>query len=260
MLKYITTDIESLDEAQQALYKEDGNGQYVLQVEGVVPKAQVDEFRKNNVKLKSQLEKYEGIDPDKVPDFLEAYDGVSTGTYVENTKKADIDKLVEKRITEMQKQHESELNSATEMAATMKNELQSVKVNQALMTAGATAGLRKGAEADLMSRGRQVFSVDNEGNLIAKDENGEILYGAAGQPLTPGEFIKDLSTKAEHLFDPNTGGGAGGSGKSDGSSGVQNPWRKENWNLTEQNVLYKKDQATAKKMAASAGVTINTRP
>lgn len=257
MLKYITTDIESLDEAQQALYESDGNGQYILQVEGAVPKAQLDEFRANNLKLKTALEKFNGLDPDKAAEIAAAYQGVTDGTYVENAKKTDVDAIVEKRIAEMQRQHETELTSATETAAKLKTELETVKVNQALLTAGATAGLRKGAEADLLSRGREVFSVDNDGNLVARDEKGEMRYGAAGQPLTPSEFIKDLASKAEHLFDANAGGGAiGGAGSGGSGSGV-NPWKKETYNLTEQALLIKKDPAKAKEMAAKAGVPIS---
>ena len=66
MLKYITTDIESLDEAQQALYESDGNGQYILQVEGAVPKAQLDEFRANNLGAGIYIVRVRSLVNDKV--------------------------------------------------------------------------------------------------------------------------------------------------------------------------------------------------
>jgi len=257
MLKYIINDIDSVDEASRSLYEDDGTGKFVLQVEGAVPKQQVDDFRANNLKLKTALEKFNGLDPEKAAEIAAAYQGVTDGTYVENAKKADVDKMLESRTAEMQKKYESELTLAIETASTMKNELQTVKVNQALLTAGATAGLRKGAEADLLSRGREVFSLDDQGNLVARDEKGEVRYGAAGQAFSPGEFIKELASKAEHLFDPNAGGGAGGSGSSDSSMGGSNPFKKETHNMTEQAKLIKTDPQKAKRMAAQAGVTIS---
>ena len=52
-----------------ALYVE-RDGAFVLDAEGAVDKAKVDEFRSNNVALKKQLDelahKYEGIDPEAV--------------------------------------------------------------------------------------------------------------------------------------------------------------------------------------------------
>ena len=248
--------LESVEESFRDLYQDDGTGKHVLKVEGAVPKQQVDDFRANNLALKTALEKFEGIDPDKTPEILDAWRGVSDGKFVENAKKEDVDKMVERRTEEMTKKYETEINKAQDFAVTMKRELETVKVNQALLTAGATAGLRKGAEADLLSRGREVFSLDDQGNLVARDDKGEVRYGAAGQPLSPAEFIKELATQAEHLFSENVGGGAGGSGTADGSTAGTNPFKKETHNMTEQAKMIKTDPKEAKRLAAQAGVTI----
>ena len=74
MLKFVITDIDSVDEAYKSLYENDGTGKYVLKVEGAVPKAQVDEFRTNNVALKKAVEAFAGIDPEKSGEFIAARD------------------------------------------------------------------------------------------------------------------------------------------------------------------------------------------
>lgn len=255
MLKFIVTNLDDVDEAHRDLYQSDGTGKFVLKVEGAVPKAQVQEFRDNNVQLKEKLEKFEGIDPENVAEVLATMKKVQDGELVESSKKEDVDKLVEDRVAEMKKQHDKELQDSSDRNDKLSGELANVKIKSALLKAGAEHGMRATAAEDLVARGKQVFSLDDDGNLVAKDEDGNAMYGKAGSALTPGEFIKDLSEKAEHLFDPNEGGGSSGSGGGGGQGG-DNPFSKDTWNLTKQNQLINKDPKQARKLATAAGVSI----
>ena len=70
-------------------------------------------------------------------------------------------------------------------------------------------------------------------------------------------FLKPLKESAPHLFKSNGQGGynpaAGGAGS---AGGVANPWKKESFNLTEQDKILKTDQTLARQLAAAAGVTL----
>ena len=64
------------------------------------------------------------------------------------------------------------------------------------------------------------------------------------EPLIPAGSLDVLKT-ADYLIDIGPEGGAGG--------GKDNPWSKENWNLTKQMELEINDPELAKSLKASAG-------
>src|SRR5438477_13042640 len=72
-LKFKYKSKDEVPAEHSALYVE-RDGAFVLDAEGAVDKARVDEFRTNNLALKKQLDdlaaKYEGIDPDAVKTVL----------------------------------------------------------------------------------------------------------------------------------------------------------------------------------------------
>lgn len=260
MLKFIVKDIDKVEEAHRGFYEEDGNGNYVLKVEGAVPKAQLDTFRENNVKLKEKIEKFEGIDPEKVDDFIDAHTKISSGKYTKKDgkkgKEVDVDAVVAERVKQMKEEHATELGKRDDQITTLSGKLSKVKINSKLLEAGAEAGLRKSATEDLLARGNKEFSLDKEGNLVALDDDGNPKYGKAGEPLTPQEFVNGLAENAPHLFDPNEGTGSGGSGGGGGGGG-ENPWKKDSFNMTKQALMIKENPSQAKRMATQAGVTLN---
>lgn len=59
-----------------------------------------------------------------------------------------------------------------------------------------------------------------------------------------------------YLQNPSSGGGARGSSGQGGTNAVNNPWKKETENLSEQMRLFRTDRALAIRLAAEAGVTL----
>jgi hypothetical protein len=90
-----------------------------------------------------------------------------------------------------------------------------LKLETELVAAVNASGVkvRKGAMADLSWRAQQRFHVDEEGKVFARDDQGGIIHGPKGAPMSMSEYVQELaSTEAPYLFEPAVGGGATGSG------------------------------------------------
>lgn len=251
--KFIYTDPAEIPAALKPHYVE-SNGKWVLDVEGAVPKAQLDEFRDNNVALKAKIEAFGDLTPDRAKELIEKEKDFKAG----NPKtKEEIEAAVQARVAEMKANHETALKAANDKAAKLQTDLESHVIDRALIEAGTELGLRPTATEDLTFRGRQSFRLDEHGRPVAKDKDGNTLYGPAGDPLTPKDFVATLTKAAPHLFDSSAGSGAGGSGNKNGGNAVNtNPWKTDTFNLTQQSVMLRENPDQARQMAAAAGVKI----
>lgn len=66
---------------------------------------------------------------------------------------------------------------------------------------------------DIKRHGAEVFDVDDEGNLIARDKNGNFLLNSKGGHMTIDEWVATLESDYSHYFVPQQGSGSR-SGKS----------------------------------------------
>lgn len=215
-LKFSVDTLDGVPEAMQSFYKESG-GKFVLQVDGAVPKSRLDEFRDNNVGLRSQIEaltkQYEGVD-------VEAYRTLTERAQKEKDKKlidaGKVDELVASRVEAMRAEYDKTTGLLTGERDSAKKQLESLLVDGALRDAAIKAGVRPTAVDDVLLRGRQTFRVvDGKAAAFAGDK---ALYGKDSEPLAVGEWIAGLSEAAPHLFEPSTGGGAPG-GQPSGKAG-----------------------------------------
>lgn len=92
-----------------------------------------------------------------------------------------------------------------------------------------------------------------EGEFVVYEEDGKTQsYGPRGKPMTVAELIDGLRETLPDMFEPSTGGGAGG-GKSAANGGA-NPWiRGPQFNITEQGRIAKANPEMAKRLKAEAG-------
>ena len=203
----------------QSLYVE-REGAFVLDVEGAVDKARVDEVRASNVALTSQLaeqkRRFEGIESEQVKAIAAERDGLNA------------------RLT-------------------------AIQVDQGVTTVATKKGLRPTAIPDITARARTVFKLV-EGVPRAYEADGQsVRVGRDGiTPMSLDEWVDQQVADAPHLFESNAGGGAAGSSGSHsgpsrtGHPGAKNPFRNETWNLTEQMRLQKTDPGLAARLRASA--------
>lgn len=255
MLKFILPDkaaFDALDPLHQAEYTEDGSGRYVLQVEGAVPKKQLDDFRQTNIDLRKQVEAFGDITADEAKELR-----AKKAEFDAGNDKTKIDALVEARVAEMKKTFEAEKATLASERDSFKGKLGEKLIDAALVEAGLKTGLRATAQDDLIARGRNVFRLSEDGtSVIALDKDGNKVFGTDGEPLTPASWVAGLSKTADHLFDPSAGGGSGNQ-QPGRTTGVKNPWSKEHWNLTEQGKAISADKTMARTLAAAAGQSLD---
>lgn len=250
MLDKNVNDLSQVDEKYHDLYAANDNGGYDLQFVDVEAKKQVDEFRNNNRNLNRQLEelkakmdRYSALGDDLSDDdiaslkeararqaaaaqdelYRELIDG--EGGVNKERLKSYADKQFEGERKEFQRvieQLTEKLDEAEGRAHENLTMYQDQTRNQAIRDAiESVARVRPGAMDDVLSRGKAALQFDESGNLVVKDANGEIRYGArGGDYMTPKEWANELVSNAGHLFDGAVGGGAqGDSGPRYGKNG-----------------------------------------
>ena len=94
------------------------------------------------------------------------------------------------------------------------------------------------------------MEVQDDGNVITK-ENAGVTPG-----LDPVAWLTDQQEKRPYLWGVTQGGGAGGARNKIAIK--DNPWTRENWNLTAQGrVMRDQGMEKAKEMAAQAGSKVD---
>lgn len=113
-------EFEALPEAVRAEYKQTG-ANYTLDVEGMVPKAKVDEFRENNTallktkaELEAQLAKYSGINLEDYEALKETERKIADKTLIEAGR---VDELIAIKVAEA-------VNKAKADSATLAQQLE----------------------------------------------------------------------------------------------------------------------------------------
>lgn len=107
------------------------------------------------------------------------------------------------------------------------------------------------AEADILMLANVVFEVSEDGKSVLTKENP---YGVT-VGLSPDIWLTDMQEKRPHWWPSTVGGRAKGSGP--GGGFANNPFTRENWNVTEQGrVFTTQGKEKAEQMAKVAGTTL----
>jgi hypothetical protein len=240
-LKYKYAKREEIPAEYTALYAE-RDGAFVLDAEGVVDKARLEEFRQNNITLANQLKRFEGIDPDAVRQLA--------------AEKARLEEEQRLKDGKFQEVLADRIKAAVSPVAAERDALHArltaIQIDQAVVTEATKRGLRPSAIPDLTARARMTFKL--VGGVPQAFDGDTVRPGKDGvSPMSLAEWVDGLVGDAPHLFEANAGGGAAGSGSGGaGNRSVKNPFRQETWNLTEQMKLEKTDPALAARLRAAA--------
>lgn len=255
-LKFKFKSKDEIPAEQQALYVE-RDGAFVLDVDGAVDKAKLDEFRANNITLSNQLaehkKRFEGIDPDEVRKLAEEKQRLEEA---QQLKGGEVEKVVENRLKTAKTEWDKQLAAATSRGDALNARLTAIQIDQGVIASATKRGLRPTAMPDITARARMVFRLV-DGSPRAYEADGQtVRVGKDGiAPMTLDEWVDQQVADAPHLFESNAGGGAAGNGSGGAGGGnrsVKNPFRKETWNLTEQMKLQKTDPQLAARLKAAA--------
>lgn len=203
--------IDSLDKAPEAvrsLYVQQGD-KFVLDVDGVVPKTKLDEFRNNNVELLKQLDKFKDVDPVKYKELLGIQVQLDEKKLIEAGK---IDEVVAQRVDAMKKDYDNKLSDAEKAKQTMSRQLETLLIDNTVRDEAIKNGVIPSAVDDVLLRAKTVFTI-KDGEPVALDKDGKVIYGKDGTtPKKIGEWLAELKTTATHLFPGSSGVGTKGSG------------------------------------------------
>jgi len=254
-LKYKIKSREEVPAELQSFYVE-REGAWLLDAEGVVEKAKLDEFRSTNIALAKERDelkqRFDGIDPDEVRKLAEEKRKLEL--QAQGHKPEELDRLVGERIKGLKADWDKQLSAVTGERDSLTSRLTAIQIDQGVITVATKRGLRPTAIPDITSRARLVFKLVNGAPRAFEADGTTVRYGKDGvTPMTLEEWVDAQVSDAPHLFESNAGGGA--AGNASGGSGnrpVKNPFRKETWNLTEQMKLQKSDPALAARLKAAA--------
>lgn len=207
-IKSVLESLDGVAESIAALYTKGADGKYYLEVEGLVPKSKLDEFRDTNVKLMKDMEKFKDIDPVKYRELAETARKIQEKEWIE---KGEIDKVVEQRVALMREDFtQKEVTYKTSNEA-MSRQLESLLIDNQVRDAATKLGVRASAVDDVLLRAKAVYRV-KDGVATPVDSKGQVIYGKDGtNPMAVTDWVGSLKQTAEHLFQGSTGGGAGGS-------------------------------------------------
>ncbi|WP_432366554.1 hypothetical protein ACRG00_10790 [Cronobacter sakazakii] len=160
---------------------------------------------------KEALASFEGIDPEAVRGILKRFSDDEEAKLIAAGK---IDEVLNKRTERLRADVEKQIKAANERAEkaeAFSSKFRDRVLADAIRTAAAKAGALAEASDDLIRRAKGTFQLNDEGEAVAIDANGDILFGKDGKtPLTPEEWAESLKETAPHLFPRAEGTGAGG--------------------------------------------------
>ncbi len=254
-LKYKYTNQQEIPAEHQSFYVE-RDGAWLLDADGVVSQAKLDEFRQNNIALTNQLKRFEGIDPDAVRQLAaEKQHLEDEQTLRSATTAAEVQKVWEAKLKTAKADWDKTHGVVVAERDTLTGRLTAIQIDQAVVTEATKRGLRPTALTDITARARATFKLVN-GVPQAFDGDAPRFGRDGTSPMTLAEWVDALVSDAPHLFEANAGSGAAGSGSGGAGSASarapRNPYRKETFNLTEQMKIQKSDPQLAARLKAAA--------
>lgn len=247
---------------QKSLYAKKKIGEdewWVLDAEGAADEDRLSEFRENNkamlkllgvstpAEATAKLQKLKDVDPDKYAEFITAAEKAEQERL---KKEKGIEAAHAHQIETINANHQKALKTEQDKAAAYRSKLETTLVDNAIQSAAAKKGVVATALVDCVSRGKQVFRVNDEFNVVA-DVGGTARLNSEGKPLSIENWLDALAVTDKHLFGKSSGSGAGG-GAQGGSHSGPNPYSKKSPNLYLQGKMEREQPEQAKALKAAA--------
>lgn len=211
LLKHQLDSLDGVDASLTEYYEKGADGKYFLQVQGMVAKGVVDEFRENNIRLNNQLKGFDGVDPTdyhRLKKLEKDFKG--------NPDQAAVDKAVQERVSTMKNEYEGKIRGYEASTGQMKSQLEVLVIDNSVRAAAIKTGVRPEAMDDVLLRAKTVFKFE-EGKAVPYDSQGKPIFGKdASSHMTPEEWTTGLKKSAPHLFPQSSGTGASGPGNRGG--------------------------------------------
>jgi hypothetical protein len=260
-LKTIYDNQDDIPEQYRDLFTE-RNGKWELTgIEGIKTPADVERVqtalnkeRDEHKKTKDKLALFNDLDPEEVHAQLDRLPELEAAAG-DKLDEAKIEEIVEGRIrtklAPVERERDraiKERDEAKAEADTARNEIRSRDIKSKVMDAAVKGKVVDTALDDVIMLAERVFEVNEDGTVTAKDGMG-VTPG-----VDPAAWLQEMQERRPHWWPASEGGGAGGGGG--GGSSTKNPWKKDQWNMTEQGRLFRENPENAERLAKLAGTTV----
>jgi len=178
-------------------------------------KTKNDEILGEKKKLQDMLDKFKDIkDPVKA---LEALQLLDQNEYAQLIKDGKFEEVLEKRVSTATSRLTAvidELNGKLEVSnkegSTYKSKYQTKVIEDDIRAAAIKAGVRPEALADVLMRGINVFSLSEDGQVEARDKQGNLIKNKDKLIMTPDVWVDSLKESAPHYWPDSEGAGLTG--------------------------------------------------
>lgn len=230
--KLTQEEFNQLTEDLAGAYTQQTDGSFLLDVQGMVLKDRLDEFRNNNINYKKRIEEMEQklAQVDKMVD-KEEYDvlkkELEKRQEEEKLAKGNVEEVVRDRMARSKKEWEDrhkilqkDLDEKNQRYEKLHSDFQKTLIQKELVTELNRVGkIRQGAEADLLARAERIWRLDDNNQLVAFKPDGTEMFGKNAERISVQEYCQDQLTDAAHCYESASGTGATG----DGDASPQKP-------------------------------------
>ena len=242
-IKNVYDNVEDIPTGMESVYTkndETGSYQFNAEVEGMVSKTRLDEFRDNNVNLRKEVEGYDSkieesamaLDSmrSEMKAMEEKFSGVDMDEWAslqaerkamaekELIEAGDVDKLINSRVDEViaakqkelqaQKEaYEHQVLSLQEDLVNYDGQLSTMLIDNEISKIASRAGVQNSALDDVLARGRSVFRVEDGQAMAFNGEGRQMYLEDAVTPLGIDGWVEGLTKSAPHLFESSQGAG-----------------------------------------------------
>jgi hypothetical protein len=187
--------------------------------------AELSKLRAKNTELLGEKKKavakaaeFDGMDPKELGVLRELGKRLENDQEVKLISEGKLDEVINRRTERFRIDMESKMDTMVESMTKVTQERDSYQqrhnnyvVDVNLRKAAEKEGVLPEAIDDVVMRGRTIFnSIEEDGNILSRDAQGELHKGEDGQVLTPTSFVKDLKSKAAYYWPQSKGGGLNG--------------------------------------------------
>jgi hypothetical protein len=100
------------------------------------------------------------------------------------------------------------LESTSKESVEFKSKYHTKVIEDAIRAAAVEAGVLPAAITDILLRGNPVFTLNNSGEVEARDRQGNLLKNAEDMVVTPKNWVAGLKNTSAHYWPQSEGAGA----------------------------------------------------
>lgn len=162
----------------------------------------------------TKLQGYGDTSPEQLQQIMNVLQNNEEAQLIADGK---FDEVITKRTDRMKSEYDEQitgLNSNLETAQTEAGKYKSLYENKIIddqiRAEAVKQGVRPEAYDDILRRGRDVFTLDDDGTLVARDKDGVLVKDGKGMLLNPERFLSNLQESAPYYWPDSQGAGANG--------------------------------------------------